>query len=91
MDIQTLFDKAGGATRLGLLIGVARTTVIGWKQTGIPGNRVVQIGSALNIPSDELLKLVQPPRKRSKRLLSSEATPDAAPESSPPPSRDKAA
>lgn len=63
MDIQTLIDKAGGELEFRSLCGVARTTVLGWKQTGfIPSSRVAQISAALGVPVAEVIKLAQPPR-----------------------------
>lgn len=63
MDVQTLIDKAGSVPELAALAGVARTTVLDWKRTGyVPGNRVAQISKALDLPAEDVLKLVQPPR-----------------------------
>ena len=63
MDVQTLIDKAGSVVDLATRLSVARTTVLDWKRTNnIPGNRVAQISEELDIPADQLLPLVQPPK-----------------------------
>ena len=63
MDVSKLIEKAGGPVELGGMLGVSRTTVLGWrKENTIPGNRVAQISAVLNIPPDELLPIVQAPR-----------------------------
>lgn len=60
MDVQALIAKAGGTVALAGMLGVARTTVLDWRRTGlIPGNRIGQISAALDIPVDDLLPLVQ--------------------------------
>jgi DNA-binding transcriptional regulator YdaS (Cro superfamily) len=66
MDVQTLIDRAGDADALAGRLGVARTTILGWRQLGaIPGARVSQIAREFKIPADKLLKLVRP-RKSSR-------------------------
>jgi hypothetical protein len=68
VDVQALIDKAGGVMSLASVAGVARTTVLGWRTQGfIPGNRVVQISVALNLPSAEIIKLAAPAPKRRKQ------------------------
>jgi hypothetical protein len=65
MDVQTLIEKAGGAAQLAARLNVARTTVLDWRRLGsIPGNRVSQISAELQMPADELLSLVQPPKPK---------------------------
>jgi len=64
MDVQSLIDHAGGTAELASLLGVARTTVLDWKRDGlIPGSRLAQICSVFGIPPEELLPIVQPPRR----------------------------
>ncbi len=63
MDVQHIIDRAGGIPKLMDRLGVARTTILGWKATNtIPATRVVQISQELNLSSTELLKLATPPR-----------------------------
>ena len=63
VTVQSLILKAGGAVALSERLGVARTTVLDWKRTGlIPGGRLAQIALAFNIPADQLLPIVQGPR-----------------------------
>lgn len=63
MDIQSLIDEAGSVVGLADRLGVARTTVLDWKRTGlIPGNRVAQISREFEIPAEKLLPLVQAPK-----------------------------
>jgi hypothetical protein len=63
--IGQIIEKAGGAAKLAARLNVARTTVLDWKRLGsIPGNRVLQISAELQMPADELLSLVQPPKPK---------------------------
>lgn len=67
LNVEALIQKAGGLPRLTALLGVARTTVLGWKQTGfIPANRVSQISDALELRLEDVAKLAQGPKTRKK-------------------------
>lgn len=58
MDIQRLIDLAGGIPQLGQKLGVARTTIIGWRDAGkIPANRVTQISQAMQLPLADVVKM----------------------------------
>jgi DNA-binding transcriptional regulator YdaS (Cro superfamily) len=77
MDVHGLIAKAGGVQALADRLGVARTTVIDWRVSGlIPGSRVAQIALALKISPKVLLPIVRPPtlttRSRASILQSSE-------------------
>jgi hypothetical protein len=53
-------------------LGVARTTVLGWRASGlIPGNRVADIARACKVPPNRLLAIVRPPRGRRAPILQS--------------------
>ena len=79
MDIQTLIDRAGGLPQFMARIGVARTTVLGWKQRGtIPGNRVAQISAATGLPVAEVVKLTPPPRSAARATIPSANPQEAA-------------
>jgi len=68
VTVQSLILRAGGAVALSKRLGVARTTVLDWRRTGlIPGSRVAQIAVAFNIPADQLLPIVQGPRSSSRQ------------------------
>jgi hypothetical protein len=63
MDVQSIIDRAGGIPKLMDKLGVARTTILGWKASNtIPAARVAQISHELKLPSDELLPLASQPR-----------------------------
>lgn len=65
MDVQTLIDKAGGEQQFRALFKVARTTVLGWKRSGLlPANRIAQISEALDVPLEAVIKLAPEPRQR---------------------------
>ena len=73
-DVSALIDKAGGVMRLAAIAQVSRTSVIGWRTQGfIPGNRVAQISAALKLPTEAVLRLVQPPKPRERQTASDEA------------------
>lgn len=58
MNMQALIEKAGGVVDLATLSGVARTTVLDWKRTGLlPANRISRISDALSVPIEDLVKL----------------------------------
>lgn len=75
MDVQDLIDKAGGEPQFQTMCGVARTTVLDWKRTGfIPASRVARISASLDVPLEEVIKLVAEPRERSAPAQVSEVT-----------------
>lgn len=58
MDVQTLINMAGGVPELGAKLGVARTTIIGWREAGkIPASRVSQISEVMDLPLADVVKL----------------------------------
>jgi len=63
MDVKTIIELAGGVPGLMGRLGVARTTILGWRASNkIPAARVAQISHELKLPSDELLPLATAPR-----------------------------
>jgi len=63
MDIADLILKAGGRAQVQQLLGVARTTVIGWeKQNRIPAARVAQISETFGFRVEDVIKLASGPR-----------------------------
>ncbi len=65
MNVQTLIELAGGVVALADRLGVARTTVIGWRQDdALPAIRVAQVSAEFHIPPAVVLKLVAAPKFR---------------------------
>lgn len=65
MDVQTLVELAGGVGKLADRLGVRHPTICEWKRLGhIPGNRVVQVSRALDLPINEVSQLVRAPKPR---------------------------
>lgn len=76
MDVAAIIAKSGGPVELARRLGVARTTVLDWRKAGlIPGSRVAQIATELDIPAQDLIAIAQPPRGQA--LAPSEAVADA--------------
>ncbi len=65
MDIQAIFDRAGGGARLAARLGIPRTTVLYWRTSGyIPGHWVVPICNELSLDPVIVLALVRSPEPR---------------------------
>jgi len=51
MDIERIFAAAGGVKALGVKLGIAHTSVIGWRQSGrVPAERCQAISAVTGIP-----------------------------------------
>jgi hypothetical protein len=65
MDVLGLISRAGGVVLLAQRLGVSRTTVLGWRKSGvIPGHRLGQIAVEFHIAPGRLIKLVAPKKPR---------------------------
>lgn len=95
MDVLKLIEIAGGHRKLAGLLGVSRTTVLGWRASGsIPAERAVQICRELGFDPHKVLPLVsatkpakRPPRAHGQapgmRLVSDTVQTNVPPKPSP--------
>ena len=68
MNVLQLIEIAGGPRKLAGLLGVSRTTVLGWRAAGsIPAERAVQICRELGFDPHKVLPLVLDPKPASQR------------------------
>ena len=66
MSVESIIKDAGGVAKLAALVGVSHPVVSDWKRKGFfPGSRAVQISTILNLPLEEVARLVAPPRGKS--------------------------
>ncbi len=73
IDIDALIGRAGGIGKLAAVLGVSNPTVYDWKKSGfIPGRRVAQISHALDIPLEDISKLIKPPTTQQSASMAAE-------------------
>jgi DNA-binding transcriptional regulator YdaS (Cro superfamily) len=69
-DVRTIFKRVGGQQAVADRLGISRSTVAGWSVSNfIPGNRVVQVSRAVELPIERVLELVRPARSRTRRVI----------------------
>lgn len=77
MDISEVITAGGGVKALGAKLGIAHTSVIGWRQAGrIPAERCLAVSQATGIPLHELRPDIYPaPTDPARPFLSATALP----------------